>query len=64
MKKILILGGTKYEGKKGLKDLMKSDNYQITVLSRHKIEGVFQFKEVCKFKKLLSQISKSVNMML
>jgi nucleoside-diphosphate-sugar epimerase len=58
MKKILILGGTKYAGNALLKDLMKSDNYQITVLSRHKIEGVFSIQGDRKNTELLSQIFK------
>tara|TARA_B110000046_G_scaffold182716_1_gene217308 strand:+ start:4646 stop:5506 length:861 start_codon:yes stop_codon:yes gene_type:complete len=58
MKKILILGGTKYAGKAFIKDLMESDNYQITVLSRHKIEGVFSFQGDRKDQELLTQTFK------
>lgn len=58
MRKILILGGTKYAGNALLKDLMKSDNYQITVLSRHKIEGVFSIQGDRKNPELLRQIFK------
>ncbi len=58
MKQILILGGTKYVGKAFLKALIKSDNYQITVLSRHKIEGLFSIQGDRKDKELLTQTLK------
>lgn len=59
MKKILILGGTKYAGNALLKGLIKSDNYQITVLSRHKVEGVFSIQGDRKNPELLNQIFKN-----
>ena len=58
MKQILIFGGTKYVGKAFLKALMKSDNYQITVLSRHKIEGLLSIQGDRKDKELLIQTLK------
>lgn len=58
MKKILIIGGTRYTGNALLKDLIKLDKYQITVLSRHKIEGVFSIQGDRKNQELLFQIFK------
>ena len=58
MKKILILGCAKYSGNTLLKDLMESDNFQITVLSRHKIERVFSIQGDRKNQELLIQTFK------
>lgn len=58
MKKILIIGGTRYTGNALVKDLIKLNKYQITVLSRHKIEGVFSIQGDRKNQELLFQTFK------
>ena len=42
MKKILILGGTRYVGKALLNHLLKNKSIQVDVLSRRKIEGLIR----------------------
>lgn len=44
MKKILILGGTKYVGKAFLNEMIANHNHKITVLSRHKIENIISIE--------------------
>ena len=58
MKKILILGGTKYAGKAFIEELRLNENYDFTVLSRQKVKSINYVEGDRKNEELLTSLLK------